>query len=98
MAAAHEKKPFFAVSRRYPRLNTREREGLADAVRDELTPRIDDAAGLHVFAVTDENDVLTSVAMFANRGAAESFARRPAKNERLRPEKADVVEIPPRKP
>lgn len=52
------------------------RKAKAAEIEQEVRPLLDDSAGLHVFGVTDADDVLTVVTVYESRDAAQTSALR----------------------
>jgi len=89
----------FNSIRRYPRLEKAKREELETKLGDEIAPLLVESAGLHVFAVSDEKGVLTSMTVYESETAAQLAAKRaPADSSipQLKPEETSVQELPRR--
>lgn len=85
----------YAAVREYRGLTKKRREELASAIAEELAPRLHDNAGVHAFAIRDNEGTLTSTAIFQDKEAAELASKRPPVAEELSAE-STVKEVPTR--
>jgi tetrahydromethanopterin S-methyltransferase subunit B len=89
----------FNSIRRYPKLEKAKREELETKLRDEIAPLLVESAGLHVFAVSDEEGVITSMTVYESETAAQLAAKRAPVDSsipQLKPEETSVEELPGR--